>query len=189
VVSNTNRKEDNTMIPDPLHPAVVHFPIVFVFLLPAIALGALWAIRRGAAPRPAWLAVVVMAGLLTVSSWAAVQTGGAQEDRVEDVVAEGPLESHEEAGERFLILSVIGLAVVGTGLLRGSLGRAGRWAGVAAAGALLLAGWQAGHTGGELAYRHGAAAVYHQSTAVGGQASHGDHDGTEHDAGDDDSPS
>ncbi len=177
------------MIPDPLHPAVVHFPIVFVFLLPVIALGALWAIRRGAAPRPAWLAVVVMAALLTASSWAAVQTGGVQEDRVEDMVAEGPLESHEEAGERFLILSVIGLAVVVTGLARGSLGRVGRWAGVAAAGALLLAGWQVGHTGGELAYRHGAAAVYHQSAGVARQPSHGDHEETEHDMGDDDSPS
>lgn len=177
------------MIPDPLHPAVVHFPIVFVFLLPVIALGALWAIRRGAAPRPAWLAVVVMAALLTASSWAAVQTGGAQEDRVEDMVAEGPLESHEEAGERFLILSVIGLAVVGTGLARGSLGRVGRWAGVAAAGALLLAGWQVGHTGGELAYRHGAAAVYHQSAGDARQPSHDDHEETEHDMGDDDSPS
>jgi uncharacterized membrane protein len=156
-------KEDYTMIPDPLHPAVVHFPIVFVFLLPVLAVGAVWAIRRGTAVRRAWLAVVVTAGLLTASAWAAVQTGGAQEDRVETVVAERPLESHEEAGERFLILSVIGLAVIGTGLLEGSLGRAGRWAGVAAAGALLLAGWQVGHTGGELAYRHGAAAVYHES--------------------------
>lgn len=168
------------MIPDPLHPAVVHFPIVFVFLLPAIALGVLWAIRRGTAPRRAWLAVVVVAGLLTASSWLAVQTGGAQEDRVEGVVAESPLKSHEEAGERFLLLSVLGLAVVGTGLLKGSLGRAGRWAGVAAAGALLLAGWQVGHTGGELAYRHGAAAAYSQSSRTGAPYTGGDHEEREH---------
>jgi uncharacterized membrane protein len=153
------------MIPNPLHPAVVHFPIVFVFLLPVIAVGALWAIRRGTPPRRAWMAVVIVAGLLAASSWLAVQTGGAQEDRVEGVVAERPLESHEQAGERFLLLSVLGLGVAGTGLLRGSLGRAGRWAGIAATSALLLAGWHLGHTGGELAYRHGAAAAYSQGPA------------------------
>lgn len=168
------------MIPNPLHPAVVHFPIVFVFMLPLFAVGALWAIRRGAAAQRAWLAVVVLAGLLSVSAWMAVQTGGAQEERVEGVVAERPLKSHEEAGERFLILSVIGLAVIGTGLLNGSLGRAGRWAGVAAAGALLLAGWQVGHTGGELAYRHGAAAAYHQGAAVGVHTSDGAHADEQH---------
>lgn len=171
------------MIPDPLHPAVVHFPIVFVFLLPVFAVGGLWALRRGTAVGRAWAPVVILAGLLTASSWLAVQTGGAQERRVEDIVAENPLKSHEEAGERFLILSVIGLAVIGTGLLKGSIGRTCRWAGAAAAGVLLLAGWQVGHTGGELAYRHGAAAAYHQSASVGVQRSGGDHDEREHDTG------
>jgi uncharacterized membrane protein len=169
------------MIPDPLHPAMVHFPIVFVFLLPVLALGAVWMIRRGAPARRAWLVVVFTAGLLTASAWLAVQTGGAQEDRVEAVVAEAPLERHEEAGERFLIFSVIGLAVIGTGLIKGSVGRVGRLAGVAAAGALLLAGWQVGHTGGELAYRHGAAAAYHQVAAVGTRPAGGEeHEEREH---------
>ncbi|MGD8699451.1 MAG: hypothetical protein PVJ43_09185 [Gemmatimonadales bacterium] len=169
------------MIPDPLHPALVHFPIVFTFILPVIALGALWMIRRGTPPRRAWAPVVVVTGLLAASSWLAVQTGGAQEDRVEGVVAERPLENHEESGERFLLLSVVGLGVMGAGFLRGRAGRVGRWAGAVAAGVLLLAGWQVGHTGGELAYRHGAAAVYHQSTAVGARSPDGDHDGADHD--------
>lgn len=168
------------MIPNPLHPAVVHFPIVFVFMLPLFAVGALWAIRRGTPPRRAWLVVVAAAGLLSASAWLAVQTGGAQEERVEAVVAERPLKSHEEAGERFLVFSVIGLAVVGTGLFNGSLGRAGRWAGVAAAGALLLAGWQVGHSGGELAYRHGAAAAYHQGATAGAPSTDGGHGEREH---------
>ena len=74
-----------------------------------------------------------------------------------------------DAGRRFLRerLSVVGLVIMGGGMLRGSAGRAGRWAGVVAAGVLLLGGWQVGHSGGELAYRHGAAAAYHQDAAVG----------------------
>ena len=35
------------MIPEPLHPAVVHFPIVLVVLLPLAAMTALLLIRRG----------------------------------------------------------------------------------------------------------------------------------------------
>jgi uncharacterized membrane protein len=39
------------MLPDPLHPIVVHFPIVLVVLLPAFAIGALLVIRRGGGGR------------------------------------------------------------------------------------------------------------------------------------------
>lgn len=33
------------MLPDPLHPALVHFPVVLGFLLPVVALVPLWSIR------------------------------------------------------------------------------------------------------------------------------------------------
>lgn len=51
------------MLPNPLHPAVVHFPIVLAVLLPLFVIGALWAIRRGAAPLRAWSLPLAMAGL------------------------------------------------------------------------------------------------------------------------------
>lgn len=148
------------MLPDPLHPAVVHFPIVLTLLLPLVALGALWAIRGGAAPLKAWGAVVALGGGLLLSSWAAVRTGEAQEERVEEVVSEAAMHGHEEAGERFLLLAGIGFLVLGAGLVPGIAGRTGRILGTAAALALVAAAWQVGHTGGELVYRHGAAVAY-----------------------------
>ena len=42
------------MLPNPMHPAVVHFPVVLAFLLPLFVAGALLAIRRGANARRAW---------------------------------------------------------------------------------------------------------------------------------------
>ena len=69
------------MLLDPLHPAVVHFPVVLAFLLPLFAAGALWAIRRGAAPRRAWLLPIAGAAALALSAWVAVETGEAQTER------------------------------------------------------------------------------------------------------------
>lgn len=148
------------MLPDPLHPAVVHFPIVLTVLLPIFAVGALWAARRGARARRAWAIPVTVAAALTLSAWLAVQTGQAQEERVERVVAENALEGHEEAAERFLVLSGVLLVVAAAGLAGGTLGRAARLVSTAGAFALVAAGVQVGHSGGQLVYRHGAASAY-----------------------------
>jgi uncharacterized membrane protein len=148
------------VLPNPLHPAVVHFPIVLAFLLPLFAIGALVAIRRGARPLRAWSLPLAVGAALTLSSWVAVQTGEAQDERVERVVAEQPLESHEEAAELFLTLSGVLLLVSATGLVRGVVGRAGRITATVGAVALVVAAAQVGHSGGELVYRHGAASAY-----------------------------
>jgi uncharacterized membrane protein len=148
------------MIPDPLHPAVVHFPIVFAILLPLIAAFALVAIRRGGSIRQWWgITLAVMLGL-AASSFVAVRTGEAEEDRVERAVGEQPLDSHEDAGERFLVLTGALRGVGAGGLLPKRAGAAFRLIGAAAAVGVMVAGWQVGHTGGELVYRHGAAAAY-----------------------------
>jgi uncharacterized membrane protein len=148
------------MLPDPLHPAVVHFPIVLTVLLPIFAVGALWASRRGARARRAWALPAAVAAALTLSAWLAVQTGEAQEERVERVVAESALEGHEEAAERFLVLSGVLLVVAAAGLAGGTLGRAARLVSTAGAFGLAAAGVQVGHGGGQLVYRHGAAGAY-----------------------------
>jgi uncharacterized membrane protein len=164
------------MLPDPLHPAVVHFPVVLVVLLPIFALGALWAVRRGTPARRAWAVPVAAAAALAVSSWVAVQTGEGQEERVERVVAESVLEEHEEAAERFLLLSGVLFLVTAAGLAGGTLGRAGRLVSTVGAFALVAAGVQVGRSGGELVYEHGAASAYATSAggAPGGEAAGGE---------------
>ncbi len=139
-------------LPSPLHPAVVHFPIVLMILLPVAALGAFWAIRRGAAPLRAWAVPVALAAGLTLSAWAAVETGESQGEKVEDTLGEQAVESHEEAAERFLLLSGAVLVVSAAGLLRGAVGRAARVVGTVAALGLVAAGYQVGHSGGRLVY-------------------------------------
>lgn len=154
------------MIPEPLHPAVVHFPIVLALLLPvAIAAGLLF-IRRGARVRPVWSVMVALSALLFAAAFVSVRTGQAQEDVVEDALAsERPLHEHEEAAERFLILSGILLAVSPIGLLAGRSGATGRAAVAVGSLALVVAIWPVGESGGELVYEHGAAQAYVGSAA------------------------
>jgi uncharacterized membrane protein len=148
------------MLPNPLHPAVVHFPVVLSFLLPLFVVGALWQIRRGVAARRAWMLPVACAVALGVSAWVAVQTGETQTERVERVVSEQAMESHEEMAEAFLTASGVVAVVALAGLIGGFAGRLAR--GLTGAGALLLVGMmvRVGHGGGELVYRHGAASAY-----------------------------
>lgn len=152
----------------PLHPMIVHFPMVLVILLPLFALGALWLVRRGAAPVRAWSLPLAFAAALFVSSFLAVNTGGQEEDRAERVVPENALHAHEEAGERFLWLSGALLVIVAAGLVPGIVGRGARLVGTAGAVALVFAGIQVGKAGGELVYVHGAASAYASAAVPGG---------------------
>ena len=148
------------MLPDPLHPALVHFPIVLMVLLPLIAAGALLAIRRGAAPARAWLLPFATAAALSGSAWLAVETGEREEEAVEEVVPETSLHQHEEFAERFLLLSAAVLAITAAGLVRGAAGRVARGLTLAGSLALMGLGVQVGHSGGTLVYRDGAASAY-----------------------------
>ncbi len=148
------------MLPNPLHPAIVHFPIALVFLAPLFAFGSLWAIRKGARPLRAWGLTLAVLAALVASSWLAVETGEQQEDWVKPVVPRGVVHDHEEAAEAFLLLAGAVLIISAAGLLRAPVGRPARVVGAIGTLVLIGAGWKVGHTGGELVYRHGAASAY-----------------------------
>jgi uncharacterized membrane protein len=157
------------MLPNPLHPAIVHFPIVLAILAPLFALGALWAIRRGARPLRSWSLTLAVLAALVASSWLAVETGEEQEDRVKPAVPKGVVHDHEEAAESFLFLAGAVLIISAVGLVRTpAIGRTARLLGTAGTLVLVGAGWKVGHTGGELVYKHGAASVYTQSNVASG---------------------
>ena len=148
------------MLPTPLHPAVVHFPVVLAILLPLFVVGAVIAIRRGANARRAWMLPAAGAVALALSAFAAVQTGGSQGERVERVVSEQALESHEEKAEAFLTVSSIVAVLAVAGLVGGITGRTARV--LTGVGTLALVGLVVvvGHSGGQLVYRYGAASAY-----------------------------
>lgn len=123
----------------PLHALIVHMPIALTVLVPLFALLGLWLGRRILKPHVAWALPVGMLALLLVSGFAAEKTGEQQEDRVEKVVPEAAFEKHEEAAELFLVVT--------GGVL------------------VLAAGWNVGHSGGQLVYQHNAGAAYSSGAA------------------------
>ena len=150
------------MLPDPLHPAVVHLPIALALLVPMVALFALLGGRVGIAPARGWLFVVLIQALLVGSAWLAVETGEDQEERVEKVVAERHIEEHEEAAEWLLRAAAVVLLAVGAGLAPGRIGSVARPLGFVLSLGVAAAAANVGHTGGLLVYQHGAASAYTQ---------------------------
>jgi uncharacterized membrane protein len=148
------------MLPDPLHPAVVHLPIALALLIPLVALFALLAARLGLVSVRGWSFVVLLQTLLVGSAWLAIETGEDQEERVEKVVAERHIEEHEEAAEWLLRAAVLALFVIGAGLAPGRLGGVARPLGLALSLGVAAAAANVGHSGGALVYEHGAAAAY-----------------------------
>jgi uncharacterized membrane protein len=161
---------ETAVLPDPLHPMIVHFPVVLSVLLPFAAFGALWGIKSGARPLRAWAVAIAAATALSLSAWVAVETGEDQESRVEQVVGEARLDAHAEAGQTLLYTSVGVLAVLALGLMPGDRGRMARVAGAVSTLAVGVVAYQVGHTGGDMVYKYNAASAY----TAGGAAANGE---------------
>lgn len=154
----------------PLHPMLVHLPMALAVLIPAAAVAVVGAWTRGWWDARTWWLVVALQATLVVSAGLALQSGEAEEERVEHVVAKAAIEAHEEAAQVFagLATAVLVLAVAAQVFARRDLGR---WLAMATvAGSVLVggAGVAVGHAGGELVWAKGAGTV--QVAAPGGAA-------------------
>lgn len=164
-------------LPNPLHPAIVHFPIVLILLGMVIALIAVfW--RKGYIP-------VFAAALLTLGAlgaWGAMETGESDEDSVKQSSrqANALLHSHEDWAKRTLAASSIAAVIAMGALALYRFPRVARGTAAAAALAACAASWcvyETGHLGGALVYQHGAG-VHAQgvATAPATGKHHGDRD-------------
>lgn len=153
----------------PLHPMLVHIPIAAALFLPLVLGFALWRSLAGGHPGSWWPAVALFV-VVAVAGSVAAATGEREEDTVESIVPSTALETHEEAAELFEWLAWTGAVLAVAGLLRGAGGRVARFAATGVSLLLVVATIRVGHAGGELVYRHGAAAAY---TSAGASAGHG----------------
>ena len=162
-------------IPSPLHPAIVHFPIVLILLGTAVAVVAVF-LRRWHLP---WLAAALLAGG-ALGAAAATWTGGDDEEMVGKLSpqADQILEEHEEWGERTRNLAIAaGLISLASAASATRIPKSSRGLGIAAAlvaSAAAYAVAETGHYGGQLVYKNGvgvntAAGVPSPGTVPGGE--------------------
>ncbi len=156
----------------PLHPAIVHLPLGLAIIVPLVALGLTVALWRGWLPKRSWIAVVALQALMLGSAVLAMNTGEGDEERVERVVTETAIETHEEAAEIFTWGAGIVLAMTIAVLLvrKVELARLGSVIATAGTIAVALLAVRVGHAGGQLVYTHGAASAYATRASPGGAA-------------------
>ena len=155
-----------------LHPKIVHLPIALAVLMPLISGGLLIAWWREWFPKRVWFLAVLFQAVLLASGFAALQTGEADEEPVENVVAEQYIEAHEEAAEVFVWTSAIVLfLLLGAGLLPNERKGQGL-ATVATLGTLVVLGlgFRVGEAGGALVYEHGAANAFVNAAQLSGNS-------------------
>lgn len=143
-------------MPEPLHPATVHFPIALLLLGAAVAVLAVF-VRRSHLP----LFAAVLLSLGAIGAVAATVTGEEEEEKVEHAIpsAEPVLEEHADWGERARNAGIVAAVFAVIAAVASGRPVAGRALAVLTASAALVAGYsvaQAGHFGGELVYHHGA---------------------------------
>jgi uncharacterized membrane protein len=145
-------------IPDPLHPAIVHFPIVLIFLGTLLSILTIFT-RRGALPQFAAVILILAAG----GAHLAVNTGS---DQVDDVLRRMPdakplVLAHAEWG---LKMRTAAMTAAISALVALAFYRLGRFRRVLAFVTTIIAAW-ACYCAFEAA-KHGGAMVFHHGVGV-----------------------
>lgn len=163
------------MFPDPLHPAIVHFPIVLLLLGAPLAILAVL-LRKWHLP----VLVAVVLSLGAFGALVATWTGENDAEMAGELAGNGEqtLDEHEEWGERARNAGIVAalLAIASAAVFHHPM--AGRSLGAVAAVAAIAAAFsvaQAGHYGGQVVYKYGVgvnaaggAAAGEPATAPGG---------------------
>ena len=163
------------MIPNPLHPAVVHLPLALAVILPLIVLFAIIKIKRGSLTSDVWMPAVVLAFLMFGSALVATNTGEGDEEVVESVVSGRIIHAHEENAEVFTYGAGILFLITALGFLSARYGQAARYLTAAGSIVVLVLALRTGHSGGSLVYEHGAGSVERSGSSMVQAAGDTDH--------------
>jgi uncharacterized membrane protein len=144
------------LLPEPLHPAIIHFPIVLILLGAVATLAAAFWRRHHV---PAFAALLLCLG--AVGAWVAVESGESDGGLLETGTPqrETLVDEHETWAKRTLAISIIAAVAAAASVLAGRWSRISRALAVLAAVASVAAAYcvyETGHRGGTLVYHHAA---------------------------------
>lgn len=143
----------------PIHPMIVHFPIVFAILLPVAAMIALFLIRKQTKPMRAWVIPFAISLILLATGVAGLRTGEAQLERGKAAIPLQVVAEHRQAAHRFIVVAAAVALVAAAGLAPGCTGRVARRVATAGAFVVVVSVFQVGQAGAELAYHLNAESI------------------------------
>ena len=174
------------MFDAPFHPKIVHVPIALSVLMPLVTVGLIVAWFEDWLPSRAWWIAVALQAVLFAGSWLAISTGEDDEEKVEEIVPESAIETHEERADQFfwatgglMILMVLPMVVPGT--------RRKKFLAVASLAGTVVVFWlgaRVGEAGGDLVYEHGAGQAHMEAAGAGTSAPPGTGEADEEDEDD-----
>ena len=145
----------------PVHPLIVHIPIVISFILPVLIIVFALMIKKNKMSANSWLVIIGLQLTVVAGGYISLETGETEEHNVKHVVSKKLIHEHEEAAEVFVGVSVLALVLsIGSLFLRKEIAFPVK---LTVSFIALVAGYlafQTGELGGELVYKHGAANAY-----------------------------
>lgn len=145
----------------PVHPLIVHFPIVLTFILPILIVVFAYMIKINKATPKSWLIIIGLQLAVVVTGYISLETGETEEHTVEKVVSKKIIHEHEEAAEIFVGSTVLALVLsIGAFFIRKEIGFPVKLGIAALTLVSCYLAYQTGLLGGELVYKHGAASAY-----------------------------
>lgn len=145
----------------PFHPVMVHFPIALAFIIPILILVFAFMIKSQKMTHQAWLVIIGLQIVTTVTGYVALESGENEEHAVEKVLDKKLIHHHEESAEIFVGSTVLALVIsIAAFFLRKPIQFYLQLAVCLIALISCYLVYQTGHSGGELVYRYGAANAY-----------------------------
>ncbi len=143
----------------PLHPLIVHFPLVIAFLMPLTIIYAVFIADKRNRNSKIWLGILITAVALSASSFLSMELGEGNEEIVEKVVSEHQIEEHEESAEIFTYSTVASVLLAGM-VFFGKFGNIPKFGLILTSFFTLMMAFPTGHSGAELVYKYNAGAAY-----------------------------
>lgn len=145
----------------PLHPSIVHLPIVLTFIMPVLVVVFAWMIKNNKMSPKGWILIMGLQLAVVITGYVSLETGETEEEPVSKIVSKDYIHEHEEAAEIFVGSTVLALVLsIAAFFIRKEIQFPVKLS-IAVIGLIsCYLAYRTGHLGGELVYKHGAASAY-----------------------------
>lgn len=145
----------------PLHPSIVHLPIVLTFIMPILVVVFAWMIKNNKMSPKGWFLIMGLQLAVVITGYVSLETGETEEETVSKVVSKDYIHEHEEAAEIFVGSTVLALVLsIAAFFIRKEIQYPIKLS-IAVIGLIsCYLAYRTGELGGELVYKHGAASAY-----------------------------